>query len=230
MHSNKVFVVIAAHNEEKSIASVLKDLKSHRYSNIVVVDDGSLDDTGKIAAANGAAVLRHLINRGQGAALKTGIDYALQNGADIIATFDADGQHLAKDLAALIRPVADGKADIALGSRFLKKSDHASTPTIRGLVLQGGAFLFRVLYGISLTDSHNGLRAMSRKAAGKMDIKSDMMGHANEIVEIVAKNKLKFVEVPVTIPYSEYSKVHSHHGSFAGLKTLAEMLREKIVK
>ena len=105
------YIVIAAYNEQDNIVKVVRNLKKAGYSNVVVVDDGSGDNTYIAAAKAGAVALQHPINRGQGAALKTGIDYALLHGADIIVTFDADGQHRVEDLPAMIKPVAEGKVD-----------------------------------------------------------------------------------------------------------------------
>ncbi len=199
---NKTFIIIPAYNEEKSIANVVKELKQNNYKNIIVIDDGSEDNTFKEAKKGNITVLKHILNRGQGAALKTGIDYALSNGADIIVTYDADGQHSPDDIKDIIKPIKNKKADITLGSRFLKKN---KIPFIRKLFLKGGAFIIFLMYGIKLTDSHNGFRAMSRKAAEKIEIKSDSMEHASEILEEIKKKRLKYKEIPVTIRYTDYS-------------------------
>jgi len=222
----KIFIVIAAYNEEKTIGNVIRDLKSHSYRNIVVVDDGSKDETAKIVRGNGALLLQHIINRGQGAALKTGIDYALKEGADIIITFDADAQHQASDLKELIKPVANKEIDIALGSRFLKKNN---VPLIRKLFLKGGAFIIYLMYGIRLTDSHNGLRALSRKAAQTIDIKSNGMEHASEIIDEIKRKKLRYKEIPVEIKYTEYSKKHGQ-SSLNAFKILFKMLIKKFIR
>ena len=200
--TTKTFIVIPAYNEEKSIGNVIKELKQNNYKNIVVVDDGSEDKTYEAAKKEGITVLKHILNRGQGAALKTAIDDALSNGADIIVTYDADGQHSVKDIKNMINPIKNKKVDITLGSRFLKKN---KTPFIRKLFLKGGAFVIFLMYGINLSDSHNGFRAMSRKAAEKIEIKSDGMEHASEILEEVKKKRLKYKEIPVTIEYTDYS-------------------------
>jgi len=200
----KTYIVIPAFNEENSIAQVIKGLKRHGYKNIVVVDDGSTDKTFQKAKAAKVQVLRHFINRGQGAALKTGIDYALSQGADIIVTFDADGQHNPAEIKNLIRPVKEGKTDVALGSRFLKKG--VKVPVVRKVFLKGGIVFTRVFSGIRLTDAHNGFRAFDRKAAQKIEIKHDGMAHSSEIVDEIYTKKLRYKEVPVTITYTDYSK------------------------
>jgi glycosyltransferase involved in cell wall biosynthesis len=217
----KVFIVIPAYNEQKTISKVIKDLKKEGYKNIVVVDDGSKDNTYEEAKKQNVEVLRHIINRGQGAALKTAIDYALDLGADSIITFDADGQHSVKDIEKMIRPLKKNKVDITLGSRFLKKDSN--TPFVRKLFLKGGAIVIFLMYGIKLTDSHNGLRALSRKAAEKIEITSDGMEHASEILEQVKKKRLKYKEVPVTITYTDYS-LKTGQSTFNSFRILFKMI------
>lgn len=199
----KIYIVVPAYNEEKSISGVIKDLKKHNYHNIIVVDDGSTDNTLKIARQAGAIVVRHPINLGQGAALRTGMDLALDLGVDLIVTFDADGQHMARDINKLIKPVISNEVDIALGSRFMNHSSN--TPWLKKVLLKIGVILVFLMYGIMLSDTHNGLKAMNRQAAQKISIESRGMEHASEIIGKIKANKIKFKEIPVTIRYSEYS-------------------------
>ena len=220
------WIVIAAYNEAHSIGHVVKELVKSGYKNVVVVDDGSSDDTFKIAKQYTKHVLKHDINRGQGAALKTGIDYALQQGADIIVTFDADGQHRVEDIARVIEPVKTGEADVALGSRFLAKT---KVPFFRKLTLKAGIFVVWIFYGIKLTDVHNGFRAFSRHAAETIDITMDGMEHASEILSEIKKHNLRFVEIPVIIIYTEYSKEHGQ-SSFNALKIFYKMLLHRFSK
>jgi len=222
----KEFIVIPAYNEEKTIRKVIKDLKEHDYENIVVVDDNSRDNTSKITSDEGATVLKHMINRGQGAALKTGINYALKQDADIIVTFDADGQHKAEDIERLIKPVEEGKVDICLGSRFLDKKSNV--PFLKKVVLKCGIYVIRLMYGIKLTDVHNGLRAMSNEAAKKIEIKSNRMEHASEIIEEIKKKRLRYKEVPVNIRYTEYSK-QKGQSSWNALRIFVKMLLKKLI-
>ncbi|MFH1917266.1 MAG: glycosyltransferase family 2 protein [Nanoarchaeota archaeon] len=198
-----VAIVIPAYNEERSIGAVVKGLRQKGYCDIIVVDDGSKDKTGRIAERAGALVLRHVINRGQGAALKTGIDYAVHVGANVIVTFDADGQHRVEDIPAMIAPVKKGLCDVTLGSRFLKKKSNV--PFLKRLVLKGGILFNWLIYGVCLSDAHNGFRALSKKAAERIDITADKMEHASEILEELKKKHLKYREVPVTIRYTDYS-------------------------
>jgi glycosyltransferase involved in cell wall biosynthesis len=198
-----IYIVIAAYNEEKAIGNVLDDLKKSGYRNIVVVDDGSADRTADVSHAHGAHVLKHVINRGQGAGLKTGIDYALLQGAKIIVTFDADGQFLTSDIKKMVEPVAKGMVEMTLGSRFLGQAKNI--PFLKKIALKLGTLFLRIMYGISVTDSQNGFRAMSRHAAQKIEITADRMEHASEILGEIAKKKIKFSEVPVTVIYSNYA-------------------------
>jgi glycosyltransferase involved in cell wall biosynthesis len=220
----KTWIVIAAYNEEHSIADVVKGLKRNGYQNVVVVDDGSPDKTSREAKKGTRYVVRHKKNKGQGAALRTGIRYALRKGADIIVTFDADGQHRVKDIPALVKPVAKGEVDVALGSRFLGKKSNI--PLFRRIVLKGGAFVVWLFYGVWLTDSHNGFRALSRMAAQKIKITCLRQAHASEIVAEIKKNKLRYKEVPVVIKYTKYSMEHGQ-SSFNSIRIFWEMLRHK---
>ncbi len=202
----KVWIVVPAFNEETKIVQVIEDLKANGYNNVVVVDDGSVDRTYEAAKKTGVTVIKHIVNRGQGAALKTGIDYALLQNAEVIVTFDSDGQHLSSDIKILLRNLKEKKKDIILGSRFI--NDYSDVPLFRKIFLKCGALLLRMMYDIRLTDSHNGLRALTRYAAQKIEIKSNRMEHASEIIEQIKKKNLKYAEVPVTIKYTEYSLRH----------------------
>jgi glycosyltransferase involved in cell wall biosynthesis len=221
----KTFIVIPAYNEEKSIAKVIKDLKKGGYNDIVVVDDGSKDNTYSAAEKAGADVLRHFINRGQGAALKTGVDYALMQRADMIVTFDADGQHLVSEIKRMTQPIVKGEVDVTLGSRFL--DGKTKLPLKKRMVLKGAVFFMWLMYGIKLSDAHNGFRALSRKAAQKIEIKADRMEHASEIVEEIHKRRMRFKEIPVTIKYTDYS-VKKGQSVWNSLRIAARMMRRKM--
>src|SRR6266404_2492228 len=147
-------VVIAAYNEAPVIASVVADAKRAGYR-ALVIDDGSTDATGAVAAEAGGSVVRHPINLGQGAGLQTAIEFALQEGADLIVTFDADGQHRVEDIPALIAALKTHDADFALGSRFLGQT--LNLPASRRLLLQAATWFTRFTTGLVVTDTHNGL-------------------------------------------------------------------------
>jgi len=198
-----IYVVVPAYNEENTISDVITNLKNNNYKNIIVIDDGSTDSTYKIAKENKTIVIKHPINLGAGAAVKTGTDYALSIGADIIIIFDADGQHMAKDINNLIKPIINKEVDVTLGSRFLDKKSNV--PWLKKIFLKGGTLLLFLMYGIMLTDTHNGFRALSRSAAEKIHIRSRGMEHASEILEEIKIKKIRYKEIPVTIKYSTYS-------------------------
>lgn len=197
-----VWVVIAAYNEASVIASVVTDVRRAGYRT-VVVDDGSRDDTGQVAFEAGADVVRHPINLGQGAGLQTGISYALANGAELIVTFDADGQHRAAEIAVLLDAMLRSGADFALGSRFLGRTLHQ--PLSRRILLRAATTFTRLTTGLRVTDTHNGLRAMTRPGANHIMLRQNRMAHASEILHQIAVSGLRYVEAPVTIEYSAYS-------------------------
>jgi glycosyltransferase involved in cell wall biosynthesis len=197
-----VWVVIAAYNEAGVIARVIADVRRRGYP-VVVVDDGSADATAEIAGQADAVVISHPVNLGQGAALQTGIEYALAEGADFVVTFDADGQHRPDDIAALLKALADNKADFALGSRFLGAS--IDLPTSRRVLLKAATLFTRLTTGLRVTDTHNGLRAMTKRGASRIMLRQNRMAHASELLEQIARSGLRYVEVPVTIEYSAYS-------------------------
>lgn len=220
-----VWVVIPAYNEETAIPAVVGSLRSAGYSLICVVDDGSQDRTGDAARLAGSYVLRHLINLGQGAALQTGIDYALRSGADYICTFDADGQHAVESLAALLEALVSKGADAALGSRFLGPT--SDIPRGRKLLLKAALAFTRMHSGLQVSDTHNGLRAFTRHAAELLTIEQPRMAHASEILQKLKANHLSYCEVPVTVKYSPYSKAKGQSG-FDSVKILIDLLYHSI--
>jgi len=208
-----VFVVIAAYNEGPAIESVVGEVTA-LYPNVVVVDDGSSDDTFAGARKCRVHVLRHLINRGQGAALQTGIDYALKRGARYVVTFDADGQHRVEDVGATVSPIYRGEYDICLGSRFLGRA--VDMPMKRRLALRAAVLFTRIVSRVKVTDTHNGLRAFSRRAAERINLTLDRMAHASEIIDSVRQSGLPYCEVPVQVRYTKYSRAkgQSTRGAF----------------
>jgi glycosyltransferase involved in cell wall biosynthesis len=195
-------VVIAAYREESVIASVVAQVKERGYQ-VVVVDDGSTDRTGEVARTAGAVVVRHPINLGQGAGLQTGIAFALAQGADVVVTFDGDGQHRAQEIERLIGALREQGADFALGSRFLGTAMRV--PKARRVLLKLATWFTRLTTGLQVTDTHNGLRAMTRRGASALALHQNRMAHASEILHQIAESRLKYIEVPVTIDYTAYS-------------------------
>lgn len=227
MKKTDVYIIVPAFNEEPVIGDTLKELLLLDYS-IVVIDDASTDNTGNIVKKLPVAYVRHKVNLGQGAAIQTGISYALQKGADYFVTFDADGQHSPSDIAVLLQKLKNDSLDFIFGSRFA-----ADTKTeIRGsrkIVLQIARYLNFLLTGILLSDAHNGLRAFSKKAAESIHISENRMAHATEFLLLVKKNKLKYAEVPVQIRYTDYSKKKGQK-NFHSFKVLQDILLHKIFR
>jgi len=219
----KKICVIPAYNEAKHITEVISRVRPF-VDEVVVVDDCSHDETASLARASGASVLIHPINRGQGAALQTGNDYALSKGADIIIHFDADNQFVAEEIPDLILPVATGHSQVALGSRFLsKKSD---LPKFKRIIIMPLARLVnRLFFNIKLSDPQSGFRVLGKEAAQKIRIKNDGMAHCSEILHQLFKNKIKVEEVPITVIYHEFGQKFS-----GGFKIIKDLLIRKIIK
>jgi polyprenyl-phospho-N-acetylgalactosaminyl synthase len=197
-----IWLIIPAYNEAAVIGRVVADVVGRGY-NVAVIDDGSTDETGRRAGAAGALVVTHPINLGQGAALQTGIQFALRQGADTIVTFDADGQHRVADIDSLIGALATNNADFALGSRFL--GGAVAMPLSRRILLMAATWFTRLTTGLNVSDTHNGLRAMTHRGASRIKLRQNRMAHASELLDEIARSGLRYVEVPVTIEYSRYS-------------------------
>lgn len=218
----KIICVIPAWNEEKNIAKVVTGVRPF-VDEVVVIDDCSKDDTSALAEAAGATVFRHPLNRGQGAALQTGNDYALEHGADIIVHFDADDQFLAAEIKDMVAPIIEGRADIVFGSRFLGKK--ANLPPVKKYLIMPLARTFtRVILGIKLSDPQNGFRAMNRLAAEKIRINNREMAHNSEIQIKAFKEKLKVAEVPITVIYHRVGRAWSEAG-----KIVRDLFIHKII-
>jgi glycosyltransferase involved in cell wall biosynthesis len=173
---------------------------------VVVVDDGSTDKTSETAQAAGAIVLRHVLNCGQGAALKTGTTAALESGADIIVHIDADGQHDPSFIPLLVEPIKKGEADVVLGSRFMGLQP-VGIPWSRRWLHRAIRIFNSLVMGIprKLTDPQSGLRAMNGAAARRLDFKQDRMAHCSELLRLITRSDLRWMEVPVEVRYSQDS-------------------------
>lgn len=205
----RVALVIAAYQEGTMIGPVVMEAM-RTYPDIIVVDDGSRDETGRAALAAGATVLTHPINLGQGAALQTGLEYAESQGFDYIATFDADGQHDVADVVSMVEKLEATGKQVALGSRFLQHG--AAVPTFRRGLLRCATLFTRATTGLDVSDAHNGLRVLSASAARSIRLRQNRMAHASEILEEIGKHGLSYVEVPVHIRYTEYSMAKGQSG------------------
>ncbi len=219
-------LILPAYNEAVKIGKVVRQVRDV-YANVLVVDDGSTDATGEEARAAGATVVRHPTNRGQGAAIQTGIIYALRCGAWCLVTFDCDGQHRVEDVPALIEPIRRGEAEVVLGSRFLGRTPRM--PRLRRGLLRCAILFTWAVSGVRLTDAHNGLRAFSRRAAEKIDIRLDRMAHASEIIDQIRRMKLDYMEVPVEIRYTDYSRAKGQR-SIGAARIAFDYLFEKLFR
>ncbi|MBT6691472.1 glycosyltransferase family 2 protein [Candidatus Parcubacteria bacterium] len=219
----KIFVVIPAWNEAKRIRQVLQSLISLPYE-VVVVDDASTDETAEIVREFPVYLLRHRLNRDQGAALQTGNDFALSHGADVIVHFDADGQFLVEEIKDLAQPVIDGVCDVVFGSRFLEKK--SKMPWFKKNIMFPIARLVnRILLGIKLTDPQSGFRVLSRQVAEAIIIEQDGKAHCSEIAAKVFEHKFKVKEVPMTVIYHEFGQ-----GLSGGIKIVKDLIFSKLLK
>jgi glycosyltransferase involved in cell wall biosynthesis len=224
MIDKRVVVVIPAYNEERTITGVIRGLHRQGLTSLIVIDDGSSDHTAELAFQEGAILLRHVLNRGLGGALGTGIKAALHLGAEVIVTFDADGQHDPNDVPRLLEPITKGDADVVIGSRML---DPLGMPYQRCVANWIANVVTYLLFGTWTTDSQSGLRAFSSQAAARMRIMTRGMEVSSEIIAETVKNRLRRQEVPVKAIYTDYSlsKGQSFH---VGLQTLMRLILAKV--
>jgi len=202
-NQSDVWLVVPVYNEATVIADVVREARK-TFPNIVCVDDGSKDASADEVRLGGAHLVRHPVNLGQGAALQTGIEYArAQPGAKYFATFDADGQHRVEDVERMVQRLRDEPLDIVVGTRF--HGDEGDIPLVKRVVLKTVVFLSPTLRKLKLTDAHNGLRVFNKTVADGMNITLNGMGHASQIVEMIAHKGWRVAEEPVTILYTEYS-------------------------
>jgi len=220
--NEKIFIVIPAYNEETVIQDVIREIKNEGYDNIIVVDDGSKDRTcEKAKEINGITVLRHKINRGKGAAAKTGIEAAKLMEADIIITIDGDGQHDPKDIENLINPITKKNFDVVLGTRLKNPDGMPFHKKIHNWIAN---IITWYLFGLWVTDSQSGFRAYSKKAADLINTRYDRYEYDSEVIREIYIYKLKFKEVPIKVRYTEYSKSKlEKQNIFNGFKTLYKM-------
>ncbi len=199
-----VWIIVPAFNEAQVIGDVVTDLRAV-FAHVVCVDDGSRDDTAQLALRAGAHVVSHPVNLGQGAAIQTGVEYARrQPGAQVFATFDADGQHRLKDLLAMLDRLSRDEVDVVIGSRFAG-STITATPPLKRLILRAAAVLSPSSRRLRLTDAHNGLRVFNRTVADGLNLTMSGMSHAGEFVKLIDENRWRVAEEPVEILYTEYS-------------------------
>ena len=202
--ARRAVVVVPVYNEARVLGDVLTGLRQ-RFPHVVVVDDGSTEGAGDVARATGAKVLRHAVNLGPGAALQTGFQYAVHHTSyDYVVTFDGDGQHDPDDALAMLELAEERSLDAVLGSRVAGAT--SGQPWTRRLLLQAGVRFTRWSTGLMVTDTHNGLRVLSRHALSRLRLTQRGMAYASELESGIALHGLAWAEVAVTIAYTDYSR------------------------
>lgn len=215
--------IIPAYNEEKYITSVVKGVLPH-VDRVVVVDDGSTDATANEARFAGAVVLRHALNRGQGAALETGHEYARSVGAEYVLHFDADAQMSPDDIMPAFEAMRTAGADVVFGSRFLGGNITSIPWFKKNILLPLARIVSRIFGAPALTDAHNGFRILNRRALERIRITHDRMAHATEIPAIAARAELRSIEHPVRVEYREYGQ-----SAFDGFDVVKDLMMGKIL-
>jgi glycosyltransferase involved in cell wall biosynthesis len=223
---SNIWAIVPAFNEADVLEGVIRSLK-RSFPNIVVVDDHSADQTGSLALDAGAFVVRHPINMGQGASLQTGIEFALQRDAQIIVTFDADGQHVPADALHMVDKLVAEDLDVVLGSRFKGTAEGISGQ--KKLLLKLATWYTRLTTGLDVTDTHNGLRVLSRRAAQLIKLRQNRMAHASEFLHQIGHLKLRYAEMPCTIRYTEYS-MHKGQRLSGAIDVIFDLYIRKLYK
>lgn len=201
-----LFVIIPAYNEEKVLGDVLDSLTLY-FQNIVIVNDGSTDGTKEVIESSSAILINHAQNLGAGAAIRTGLQFVSNHPQCTAAlTFDADGQHQVEDAIAFATEISKCNEDIIFGSRFLEKSNPKNMPTIKKIVLKTACYITNYLTRTSLTDTHNGMKAIKQGGLKKLELNLDSFAFDSEIIYQVSKKKLSYKELPTNTIYTKYSK------------------------
>jgi polyprenyl-phospho-N-acetylgalactosaminyl synthase len=216
---------VPAYNEGPVIRGVARSLCSE-FRNVVVVNDGSTDSTPDALRGLAITVLNHAVNLGQGAAIQTGLTYALSRGARWLVTFDSDGQHRLEDVKRMVSHIQLLGADAVFGSRFLGATN---APRMRRAILRLAVWFSNATTGTKLTDTHNGLRVLTRKAACSLHITHNGMAHASQIISQLTEARIPIVELPVTIDYTEYSMKKGQSASSA-VDIVLELLIGRLLK
>lgn len=197
-----VVIIIPCFNEAGKIGEVVKKIRNEGFTQIVVVDDGSLDNTFEVAKTAGAMVLQHSVNRGKGAGTQTGLDAAKLLNPDIVVTMDGDDQHDTKDIRKVVDELISKKVDYVIGSRLLDKSGITFSRRIMNKIGNVVTFMF---YGVWVSDSQSGFRAYNNKALKVINSTCDRYEFESDTLGQLHKAKMTFSEIPITVRYTEYS-------------------------
>lgn len=228
---HKIAIIIPAYNEALVIGDVVKGiqkvLKSRKFDfEVVVVDDGSKDDTNTVASNAGAKVIRHILNSGSGGATATGLSYAQQNDFDIAATMDADGQHDPADVLTGIDLMLNGKDDLLIGSRLI---DANGMSRVKVLGNKGLSFITYLLFGIGVTDSQSGLRIFSKQALDKLRWKTSGYEFCSEMLWRARQQNLSIDEFPIRAIYTDYSKAKGQN-NWNAVNIIKSLLHRRVME
>ena len=216
----KIAIGLPAFNEEKNIGKIIAQLLDKSYS-VIVCNDGSSDSTGIIAEKMGAIIINHKKNLGYGAAIGSIFKKAREEKFDILVTFDSDGQHRISDIEKMIEPIKNKTADIVIGSRFTEDG-KADMPKYRKIGIKVITNLVNSQTGKKITDSQSGFRSYSSEVLSQMNLSENGMGVSTEILIKANKQKLKIIEIPITILYEGETSTHHpiSHGTSVLLSTM----------
>ena len=217
----RTYIVLPAKDEGTRIEAVIADIKKEGYHNIVVVDDGSTDNTARISEYAGATVIRHKINLGAGAATQTGITHAIAQGAHYIVTLDADQQHYPSDITKLVNKLVDEKLDVVIGNRFMGGN---KIPFTREILNGIGNLVSYVASGIWIHDSQSGFKVMSANFAKKSPLVSAGYEFCIEIIRYMKMHKAKYAEMPIKVMYSKETMEKGQNIGH-GLKMISRIFR-----
>lgn len=220
----KVWVFLPAFNEAQVIQGVIQRIKACGFSNIVVIDDGSSDNTAECARLQGVYSLSFCINRGVGAAIQAAIIYAKRKGIDYLVLIDADGQHYPEDIPVLLEAMENEQADIVIGSRFLDR--QSKIPKSR-IFFNKIANLLTTMGQTTVSDSQSGFRLLNKKSIESLDLELDSYGVCTEMIWKTKKQNLRLVEVPIRVLYNAYS-MSKGQNFWKGIKTAYSLLKNLI--
>ncbi|MBT4835362.1 glycosyltransferase family 2 protein [Candidatus Woesearchaeota archaeon] len=218
----KILIILPAYNEGKIITKVINQIKKVGFQDILIIDDGSTDETVKSAKKAGARVLGHIINRGAGAATSTGLTYAKINNYDYAIFMDSDGQHNPKDIKKLLN-YAD-KYDVVIGSRMIGNLENM--PIQRRIANFIGSLITKLFFGLFVRDSQSGFKIFNKNAIRKINVTFDRYEFCSEIIGEIHNKKLSFKEVPIEVIYSTHSleKKHSGQSIKNGIKMIIKFI------
>ena len=229
----KVLVVIPAFNEATVIADVVKNAQKefNKYKNakidILVVNDKSTDTTAFEAKKAGAEVISHILNTGAGGATLTGLSYAKQNNYDIVATMDADGQHLPKDVLNGIKQINEEQnADLLIGSRLINSAGMSKTKILGN---KGLSTITQMLFGINVTDSQSGLRIYSKNALNNLGWKSSGYEFCSEMIWRAKQANMKVAEYPIEAVYTDYSRSKGQN-NWNAINIVKQLVKQRLTE